>query len=203
MRGGVGGPAGFGEGVPGRVSGKWGNCSERSLTAGVWGSWGGEHLRGTPGNGGCPGRGLRGSLGPRGVPGAGLGVVQPLSCRTDQGHSTWDKYHLAFICSLWARPPGEGRAEAAGLLLWGPRGVPTAQGAVSPGPSPPRRGRVRGLHPPARAVGNSWGAPRGPGEGSLSSPGTLLHTQSQPFGASLCFYPQVIPALRAQQPGWG
>lgn len=78
-----------------------------------------------------------------------------------------------------------------GFLLWGPWGVPTAE---------PPEGAAGFGGSISRAVGSPWEAPRCPGQESLGRPGTPLHTQSRPFepSLSLCFYPLMIPSLRAQ-----
>lgn len=204
---------------PGRLGkgGTWGGsrgnggCPGRGLrevSEGVWGTRGGlrgvsEGVWGTRGGlSGCavPAGISGGSLRVCGVPGGGLGVVQPLFCRIGRGRSTRDTKYLPFICPLWARPSGGRRAEAAGFLLWDPRDVPTAQGAVAPRPNPPREGQGLGgsIQPLVGLLGvPGRGAWAGRGPPSTPSPGPW----ELPFLFALVL--ETIPSLPPQQPEWG
>lgn len=128
-----------------------------------------------------------------GYPGQLSGWCSPFSAgQVGAIQSIRDTKYLPFICSL-CREGGQSLRRPC-------RGTP--------GVSPRHRELCRapqggsgfgGLHPRS-----PWGASPCPGERSLGRPGTPLHIQSQPFGASLslCFYPQIILSLPWQQPGW-
>lgn len=167
--------AGFGEGSQGGcgVPGGVAHCQSLGLLR-----------RGAPAaSSGVAGEGSRGVCeGLCGTP----GVLQPLSCRTGRGRSVRDTKCVPFMCALRARPPRAARAEARGSCS----GLPAAHGVW---PRPPRDEQGLGGSIPRPGP---WGALGGPGLAGDPPPHPV-----RPFGASLCFYPQIILSLPSSAAG--